>query len=450
MGGKMSRNPVSVKDILDSGRFTLYQTWICTLCFLLAFFDGFDLSLVGVSLPKISEFLNSTPAALGVAMSAGNVGALIGAFVLGMLADRFGRKQMLLVSAFTFGIFTLAIAFIQSVEQLVLLRFIAGLGLGGAVPNALAFGSEYAPSNKRATLATTMYAGVAIGATCAGLFSSYLLPKYGWQSLFLVGGIVACIIGLIALVSLPEPLEFLVKRGKDSDRARIHKIVSKIAPSYASVEDVEFVSSEERLPGVPFKHLFKEGRAANTILLWMAFVLSYYLVWLILSWTPTMLKESGASSKEFSLAFACVNMGAVMATVLVGILMDKFSPFEILKIGFFLAFVSVLTFGYFASSTLIVVAVVSIVMGFFVIGGNSGLMGLAAISYPADIRGTGLGWATGVGRFGSLLAPVVGGIMLTESWSVNVICTTNAILALVVILIIFVMQKVNSTKTRTG
>src|SRR4030042_1357160 len=375
----MPSNSVSVKDVLDSGRLTLYQTWICALFFLLAFFDGFDLSLVGVALPDIAEFLDSTPATLGVAMSVGNVGALIGALVLGMLADRFGRKQMLLVSAFTFGIFTLAISFIQSVEQLIFLRFIAGLGLGGAVPNALAFGSEYAPSNKRATLTTTMYAGVAIGATCAGLFSSFLLPKYGWQSLFFVGGIVACLIGFIALISLPESLEFLVKRSKKRDKARIHKIVSKIAPS-----------------------------------------------------------------QEFSLAFACVNMGAVIATVLIGILMDKFNPLKILKIGFFLAFVSVFIFGYFASSTFIAVAVVSAIMGFFVIGSNSGLMGLAAISYPADIRGTGLGWATGIGRSGSLLAPVAGGLMLTKNWSVNAICHTNALLALVVILIIFIMQKVNS------
>jgi AAHS family 4-hydroxybenzoate transporter-like MFS transporter len=442
----MTSNSVSIKDVLDSGRFTLYQIWICTLCFLLAFFDGFDLSLVGVSLPKIAEYLDSTPAALGVAMSVGNVGALIGALVLGMLADRFGRKQMLLVSAFTFGIFTLAIAFINSVEQLILLRFIAGLGLGGAVPNALAFGSEYAPSNKRATLATTMYAGVAIGATCAGLFSSFFLPIYGWQSLFLAGGIVACLIGIIALISLPESLEFMVKRNKNRDKVLIYKIVSKIAPSYTSDKDVNFISSEERLPGVPIKNLFKDGRAANTILLWLAFVLSYYLLWLILSWTPTLLKESGASSQEFSLAFACVNLGSVVSTVLVGILMDKFNPFRILKIGFSLAFASVFIFGYFASSTFIVVAVVSAVMGFFVIGSNSGLMGLAAISYPTDIRGTGLGWATGIGRSGSLLAPVVGGIMLTENWSVNAICTTNAILALVVILVIFIMQKVNSGK----
>lgn len=163
-----------------------------------------------------------------------------------------------------------------------------------------------------------------------------------------------------------------------------------------------------------------------------------------------MLKESGASTQESSLAFAFVNMGAVIATVSIGILMDKFGPFKILKIGFLLAFASVFIYGYFASDTFIVVAVVSAIMGFFVIGSNSGLMGLAAISYPADIRGTGLGWATGVGRSGSLLAPVVGGIMLTKSWSVNAICSTNAILALVVVLIIFVMQKVNSGTTSTS
>ena len=168
-----------------------------------------------------------------------------------------------------------------------------------------------------------MYAGVAIGVTCAGLFSSYLLPRYGWQSLFLVGGTVACLIGFIALLSLPESLEFLVKQGKDIDKVRTHKIVSKIAPSYASLKDVEFVSSEEKLPRVPIKRLFKEGRTASTILLWIAFVLSYYLLWLILSWTPTLLKESGASSREFSLAFACVNMGAVVATVLIGMHIQK-------------------------------------------------------------------------------------------------------------------------------
>lgn len=210
---------------------------------------------------------------------------------------------------------------------------------------------------------------------------------------------------------------------------------------------IELILSEERLPGVPFRHLFNEGRATSTILLWMPFILSYYLAWLILSWTPTFLKESGASSQEFNIAFTCISIGPVIATVLIGILTDKFNPFKILEIGFSLAIVSILVFGYFAASSFIVVAVLSIIMGFFVFGGNSGLMGLAVISYPADIRDTGFGRATGIGRAGSL-TPVIGGVKLTERRSVNAICTTNAILALVAVLIIFIMQKVYAHKKR--
>jgi AAHS family 4-hydroxybenzoate transporter-like MFS transporter len=442
----MASKSVSVKEVLDSGRFSGYQIWICFMCFCLTFFDGFDLSLVGVSLPKIADFLHSKPTALGMVMSAGNVGALIGALVLGLLADRFGRKRMLVVSAFTFGIFTFAISFIHSVEQLVVFRFCAGLGLGGAVPNALAFGSEYAPSHKRATLATTMYAGVAIGAVCAGLVASYLLPHYGWQSLFFTGGIVACLIGLFAAFFMPETLAYLVQKGRDKDRAQIIQIVSKIAPTYAADKETEFVSSEKKLSGVPVVHLFKEGRAVNTVLLWMAFILSYYLLWLILSWTPMLLKKSGASPQEFSLAFACINFGSAVAIIWVGMLMDKFNPLNILKIGFFLAFVSIVVFGYYAASPFAIVAIVSAIMGFFVIGSNAGLMALASLTYPTDIRGTGLGWATGIGRSGSLVAPIVGGIMLTGGWSVNKICTTNAMLALFVVGVIFIMHKVSLRK----
>ncbi len=446
----MPSRPVDVREVLDSGRFSAYQIWICFLCFCLTFFDGFDLSLVGVALPKIADFLQSTPTALGGVMSAGNVGALVGALLLGMLADRFGRKNMLLVSAFTFALFTLAIAYAQSIEQLTVFRFIAGLGMGGAVPNALAFGSEYAPSNRRATVATTMYAGVAIGATCAGLASSYLLPHFGWQSLFLVGGAVACCIGLLAAFFLPETLAFLARKGGKRDAVVIRRIVARVSPAHAADQDVVFVSLEKKLPGAPVKHLFSRGHAANTVLLWFAFILSYYLVWLIISWTPTLLRNSGATPQQFSLAFACINTGSALATVGIGMLMDKFSPYDALKIGFFLAFVSIMVFGYFASSSFIVVAMVSVIMGFFVMGSNSGLMGLTALTYPTDIKGTGLGWATGIGRAGSLVAPVVGGIMLTNGWSVNAICTTNATLALAIVATVFAMQRLRSTGLREG
>jgi MFS transporter, AAHS family, 4-hydroxybenzoate transporter len=428
----------TVDGILDTGRISGYQVWIFCLCFFLTFFDGFDLSLVGISLPKIAEYLHSKPAALGGVLSAGNVGALIGALVLGLLSDRFGRKRMLVVSAFLFGIFTLAIAFIHSLELLVLFRFCAGLGLGGAVPNALAFGSEYAPRRKRATLATSMYAGVALGAVFAGLLASYLLPHYGWRSLFAAGGAASLLIGLLAAFSMPESLAYLVQKGRAEDQAEIRRILSRLVPALPLRGEIR-IAPEKKLPGAPIAHLFKEGRARNTLLLWSAFTLSYYLLWLILSWTPMLLKKSGASPAEFSLAFACVNLGAALATVSIGMLMDRFNPVHVLKAGFALACASIIVFGHFAASPFAIVAVVSVAMGFFVVGSNSGLMALSSLAYPTGIRGTGLGWATGIGRIGSLIAPIAGGTMLAGNWSVAKICNTNALLALAVIAILFVM-----------
>lgn len=435
----MSSKAVSITEIFDTSPFSPYQIWVCFLCFCVTFLDGFDLTVIGVALPKIADFLHSKPGALGLALSAGQVGPLVGAVGLGMLADRFGRKQMLFISSLIFGLFTMLTAYITSVEQLALFRFLAGIGLGGAVPNALAFGCEYAPTRMRATLTTTMYAGMAVGSVTAGLSAAYLLPHYGWQSLFLLGGGVPVVIGFLVAILLPESLEFLVRRGKD--KRRIRRIVSRIAPAVASDESVEFYSAGKKLPGAPVKHLFSGNRAVTTVLLWVAFFASFYLLWILLSWAPTLLRKSGATVQQYSLAFAGINLGSAVATVTIGRLMDKSNPFTILKVAFVIAFVSVVVFGLFAGSPFFVIAIVSVVTGFFVIGGNSGLMGLATVSYPPDIRGTGLGWAYGIGKIGAMAAPAVGGILLGQNWSVSRICSVNALAALLVTVVVIFLHR---------
>jgi MFS transporter, AAHS family, 4-hydroxybenzoate transporter len=435
----MSSKTISITEIFDISPFSSYQIWVCFLCFCVTFLDGFDLTVIGVALPKIADFLHSKPGALGLALSAGQVGPLIGAVGLGMLADRFGRKQMLFISSLTFGLFTMLTAYITSVEQLALFRFLAGIGLGGAVPNALAFGCEYAPTRMRATLTTTMYAGMAVGSVTAGLSAAYLLPHYGWQSLFFLGGGIPIVIGFLVAVLLPESLEFLVRRGKD--KRKIRRIVSKIAPAIAEDEAIEFYSAERKLPGAPVKHLFTGKLAYSTVLLWIAFFASFYLLWILLSWAPTLLRKSGATVQQYSLAFAGINLGSAVATITIGRLMDKSNPFNILKVAFIIAFVSVVVFGLFAASPFIVIAILSVVTGFFVIGGNSGLMGLATVSYPPDIRGTGLGWAYGIGKIGAMLAPATGGFLLSQNWSVAQICSTNALAALVVTAVVMILHR---------
>ncbi len=427
----MASKTVSVREVFDAGPFTSFQILVSVLCFFCTFLDGFDLTVIGVAVPKIADYLHVKPSALGLAMSAGQFGPLIGAAVLGMLADRWGRKRMLLACSFAFGIFTVLCAFITNVGELALFRFIAGLGMGGAVPTAIAFGCEFAPSRARATLATTMYAGVPFGATLAGFAAIYLLPHYGWQSLFVMGGVIPIVIGLLMAFFLPESLGFMVQQGKDKERIR--RAVAKISPALAADREIEFYSTEKKLRGVPVKHLFTEGRAFTTVLLWISFLLGYYLIYLLISWAPTLLRKSGASVTQYSLAFALINLGAAIATVMAGRLMDKSNnPFRVLQIGFILGFVSLVAFGIFASSPFIVIAALSIICGIFINGSATSLVAVASVFYPVDARSTGIGWAYAIGRMGATIAPAIGGFLITLNWSVSQICSSNAVLALIV------------------
>ncbi len=435
----MASRSVSITEVLDFGPFTSYQVLVAVLCFCCTLLDGFDLTVIGVAVPKIAEFLRVKPQALGVAISAGQFGPLFGAAFLGMLADRIGRKRMLVFCALCFGLFTVLCAFITSVGELALFRFIAGLGMGGAVPTAIAFGAEYAPSRSRATLATAMYAGVPTGAMVSGLSAVYLLPHFGWHSLFLMGGIIPIVIAMVMAFLLPESLTFLVRR-KDIGQAKVRRIVAHIAPSFAKDMDVEFCSTDKKRPGVPLKHLFLDKRATTTILLWICFFFGYYLIYLLQAWAPTLLKKSGASIQQYSLAFALINFGSAVATVSVGWLMDKArNPYRVLQGGFILGFLSLVAFGLFASSPFFVIATMSVLCGLFILGTVSGLVALVTISYPNDVTGTAVGWAYAVGRSGATVAPLMGGVFIGLNWTVFQICGSNAILNLVIVGVIGIL-----------
>jgi AAHS family 4-hydroxybenzoate transporter-like MFS transporter len=434
----MASKDITIQSVFDSvPRVSSYQYWICTICFLVVFLESFDQTIIGVTVPKIADFLHTTPGALGYAMSASLAGSIVGAVVLGMLADRFGRKWMLFLCAVLFGLFTLLTIFITNVGQLALFRFIAGIGIGGAVPNAVAFGSEYAPSRLRKTFAATMYAGAPVGATLAGLVAAYFIPHYGWQSLFLLGGIVPLIIALITLGFLPESLEFLASKSKNQQRIR--KTVLRVAPAIGKDQDYRFTTSEVKLPGVPAKHLFTGGRALTTILLWIAMAGGLYLLYVLVSWAPTLLHKSGATVVQYSIAFAALNFGAAISFVSVGRLMDMGNPFRILQVAYILSFLSLVVFGLLAGGSLLTVAAISVVCGFFVNGSFAGLLAIATVSYPSDIRGTAIGWAYAIAKFGGMLAPVVGGFLLTLGWTVRGICGVNALVALLVALVILIL-----------
>ncbi len=436
----MASKQVNVRSIFDTGQFTSYQTMVCFLCFLVTFLDGFDLTMIGVTLPKMAESLGVKPGALGLALSAGQFGPILGAIVLGMLADRFGRKWMLVISSMFFGVFTFMIAFIHTPGELALYRFLAGIGLGGAVPNALAFGSEFAPSNKRASIITTMYAGMPGGSVAAAIAAIWLIPNYGWQSLYMIGGAVPVLIAILTAVALPESVEFMVKQGRPKDKTRILDIVRKITPALAADKEVEFISTEKKTPGVPVKYLFKNGRAMVTIFLWIAMIGSLYSMWVLTTWAPALMKKSGASVQQYSLAIAGLHFGAFLATIFIGRVMDKLNPFYALAVGFTLSCFSLAAFGQVAGASFGIVFMMAFLSGVLNNGSNNGFVAVPGIFYPVSIRGTGIGWAYAVGKVGAMLAPLVGGLLLGMNWSIAKICGVQALVPLLVAMLMLVLH----------
>ena len=446
----MASRTVSVREVFDGSKFTPYQYLVCTLCFLVVLLDGFDLTVIGVALPKIADFLHSKPSALGLALGAGQFGPLVGAFVLGSMSDRLGRKWMLFVSAIIFGVFTMATILITNVGELALCRFLAGFGLGGAIPNALTFGSEYAPTRAKQSLVATMYAGMPTGAMIGGLTAAALMPHFGWRSLFILGGGVPIVIALVVAIFLPESLEFLARHDKYKERVR--KIIGKVAPALTADKDVVFVASEKKVAGVPVKRLFTEGRAVTTILLWVMCSGALYMLWILNTWAPTLLKKSGATVMQYSLAYACLNIGAAISSVIIGKLMDKVNPFRVLQIGFLLGFLAIVAFGFAAAGPFVIIAVLSVVCGLFVNGSQTGTLAVTTVSYPSDIRATGIGWAYAIAKIGAMGAPAVGGILLSWSWSVSRICSVQALVGIFVSLVIVLLewQVAVSRRARNG
>jgi MFS transporter, AAHS family, 4-hydroxybenzoate transporter len=436
----MTKKSVSVAEVLDPGPLTPYQSLVALLCFCCTLLDGFNISVTGVAAPKIAEALRVSPAALGLAMGAGQLGPLVGAAVLGMVADRFGRKRTLVSCVFGFGLFATIAATSTSVVQLAVFLFLSGIGLGGTIPSAIAFATEYSPARIRATLSGLIYAGAPIGAAASGISAIWLLPRFGWQAIYVLGGVLPLLIAALIAFLLPESLTFLVRKNREPERIRT--IVRKIAPAFSGLDDdIELVAPGVKRVGVPLKHLFREGRTPATLLLWACFFIGYYLMYLMLLWAPMLLKNSGASVAKYSLAFACINIGSALGTIAIGRLMDKFANrHRLLQGGCVLAFLSLIAFGVFSGSPFVVVAALAVACGMCINGTVSGFVTLVALSYPRDITASAVGWAYAIGRSGATVAPLLGGILVTLHWTVKGICGANAFGALAIMLLIGVLE----------
>jgi MFS transporter, AAHS family, 4-hydroxybenzoate transporter len=418
---------LTVNDLIDDRPASAFQIGAIALCGLVILFDGFDTQAMGFLVPSISAEFGVARAAFGPALSAGLFGLMIGAMASGPIADRWGRKFPIIFSVLVFGVMSLLTARATSLNELVVLRFLTGLGLGGAMPNAVSLASEYAPKRLQPMFVSAIFVGMAAGAVVASAVGGVLMPVWGWRSVFIVGGLLPLALAVLLLMVLPESLRFLAVVG--GNRERMASIIRRIAPDAANVALAPPPASE-RLEGTPVKHLFTAGRAVGTVLLWIPFFMNLLILYFILSWLPSLLSDAGMPVSAGLTAVAAFSIGGIVGTLLEGPLMRAFGIYRPMAVEFVVSVaLVVLEAQIFASFGLMIA--VTFALGISVQGAQAGLNVLAAMYYPTAMRSTGVGWALGVGRVGAIVGPLIGGAMLQMQWTPRQIFLAGAVPALV-------------------
>jgi len=415
MHANVQTTPASV---IDDAPFGSLQFFVAALCAVVAMLDGFDTQAIAYVAPSIVDDWKLQPAAFGPIFGGGLLGLTIGALILSPFADKFGRKVVIVACVVMFGVCSFLTASADSLQHLLMYRVLTGIGLGGAMPNIIALTNEYAPSRMKATLVTVMFCGFPLGSTLGGFLTAPLIQAYGWQSVFLVGGAAPLVLVPILMFFLPESIRFLATR--DSRKETVAAILSRIDPR-ASVDG--FIAEVRAEAGTqhqqrrfPVLELFRDGRARRTLVVWTVFFMNLLVMYFLVNWLPSLLRNSGLPLQIAILSTALLNLGGVAGGIVLGRLIDRRDPYLVLGVAYAAAAGFIALIASFTSNVPFLL-IATTFAGVGVSGAQIGLNAVTAASYPTAIRSTAIGWALGVGRVGSILGPTIGGVLLGLGWT---------------------------------
>lgn len=403
-----------VPRFINARRVSASQYGITFLCGLVMFLDGFDTQSISYISPLMAKEWGLPREMLGPIFSSALTGLMVGYLFLSSLSDKFGHRRMMLISIAAFGFFTLVTVFTTNVTELIGLRFVTGMGLGSAIPSAVALTGEYSPKRLRATFVLAIYCGFSLGFVAAGAVAAWMLPLYGWRPLLWVGAISPLALAVFIYWFLPESIDFLVRN--KADPRRIWTVLHRIDPLLTSEPPGDFLTDlVERKSAVG--SLFQSGRTFGTLLLWVVFFLNLAEFYALQSWLPAILTSLNYPLNTIALATSLTTVGGILAAFVVGPAMDRLAPFGSLAVLYFVGVFFVALTGPALSSPEWVLLTATLFAGFCISGGQKSLVALSAIFYPAPIRSTGVGWALGIGRLGAIGGPLLVGVLL--AWNLQ-------------------------------
>ncbi|MDR5753458.1 MULTISPECIES: MFS transporter [unclassified Caballeronia] len=399
---------IDVHQLADDARFGGFHALVLFWCALIIIFDGYDLAVAGIALPSIMKDMNVNPTSAGFMVSSALFGMMFGAVFLGTIADRIGRRRAIAICIVLFSVFTAAAGLTRDPVMFGITRFLAGLGIGGVMPNVVAQMTEYSPRRMRSTMVTLMFSGYSVGGMLAALLGKGLIERFGWQSVFVAAGLPILLVPAI-LKWMPESMPYLIRTGRIP---ALKQIVARIEPGYVPEESDRFaLPGEDVAHAPPIGKLFTDGRGFSTAMLWIAFFMCLFMVYALSSWLTKLMASAGHSLGSALTFVLVLNFGAMIGAIGGGWLADRFNIKYVLIAMYALAAVSISLLGFKVPAWTLFVLVG--LAGASTIGTQIVTYAFAGQFYPMAVRATGIGWASGVGRSGAILAPIVIGVLVS-------------------------------------
>jgi AAHS family 4-hydroxybenzoate transporter-like MFS transporter len=329
------------------------------------------------------------------------------------------------------GVFSIATPFAGSIDTLLVLRFLTGLGLGGAMPNVIALSAEYTPARLRSTAIGVMFCGFPLGAVLGGLLAAQIIPAFGWQSVFIIGGVVPLLFSFVLAFALPESVRFVA--GKSGSDGKVRDLIRRAVPNVQLPSGVRFHTTQAAgaSRSAALAELFGADRIAATIMLWAAFFMNLLMYYFLINWLPLTLQQAGIALSQAILFTALLNAGGIVGTVVLARVIDRTGSFRILWLVLLAAAVAIAAIGTVSREGSVALAIAVFAAGFCVNGAQNNMNALAAGLYTTPVRATGVGFALGIGRIGSILGPLVGGILLAANMPLQNLFIIGALPALV-------------------